>query len=293
VSRRLPIGDLPAEWSSFVGRRRELSELRRLLSSARLVTLTGFGGVGKSRLALRLAADVRRSFTDGVWLVELAGLQDRSLVPHAVSGALGLSDRLAGEQIAVLARSLAERQLLLVLDNCEHMIEACAMLAAELLSAAPGLRILATSREALQLLGEQVYPVSPFAVPDPADATAATAVRFPALTLFAERAAAVSPGFAVTGDNAELVARVCRRLDGVPLAIELAAARLRGLSLEQLASRLDDRFALPDTARGGAVELRPVQQAGAGAVVAGVDLRRPVRPGGRRTGVRRRRATDG
>jgi predicted ATPase/DNA-binding CsgD family transcriptional regulator len=244
MARRQPASNLPAELSSFVGRRRELSEVRRWLSSARLVTLLGFGGVGKSRLALRVAADARRSFADGVWLVELAGLQDHSLVPHAVSGALGISDQLVGEGIPVLAGYLADRQLLLVLDNCEHMIEACAMLVAELLRAAPGLRVLATSREVLEVPGEQVYPVPPLAVPDLERSTTAAVAEFPAMMLLAERATAAAPGFAVTDDNAELMARICRRLDGLPLAIELAAARLRVLSLEQLVALLDDRFAL-------------------------------------------------
>ena len=228
-----------------MGRRRERSEIRRLLSSSRLVTLTGFGGVGKSRLALRAAADARRSFADGVWLVELAGLHDGSLLPHAVSRALGISDQSTQDQVEVLRHFLADRHLLLVLDNCEHLIEGCAVLVAELLRAAVGLRVLATSRETLQITSEQIYRVEPLEVPDPAAVeTVAAGVRFAGMALFAERAAAVSPGFEITGHNAPLVAAVCRLLDGVPLAIELAAARLRALSLEQLAARLDDRFQL-------------------------------------------------
>jgi len=228
-----------------VGRRRERSELRRLLSAARLVSLTGFGGVGKTRLALRVAADVRRAFGDGVWLVELAGLQDQSLVPHAVSRALRIADQSTLQQTAVLTRFVAQRRLLLVLDNCEHVIEACRMLVAELLAAGDGLRVLTTSREPLQITGERTYRVDPLPVPDPeAVQTAAVAVRFAGMELFAQRASAVSPGFAVTGENARLVAAICQLLDGIPLALELAAARLRVLSLEQLAARLEDRFHL-------------------------------------------------
>jgi predicted ATPase/DNA-binding CsgD family transcriptional regulator len=216
-----------------------------LLVAARLVTLTGFGGVGKTRLALQVAAEVRRSFPDGVWLVELAGLHDASLVPHAVSRALRIPDRSSGDQAEALIRFLADRRLLLVLDNCEHLIEACAVLAAEVLSAAGGLRVLATSREALRITGEHLYRVQPLPVPDPdAVQTAAAAVRFAGMELFAHRAAAVSPGFAVTSRNAPMVATICQLLDGVPLAIELAAARLRTLSLEQVAAGLNDRFRL-------------------------------------------------
>jgi predicted ATPase/DNA-binding NarL/FixJ family response regulator len=236
---------VPAELSSFVGRKHELSEVRRLLASARLVTLTGVGGVGKSRLAVRVAGQVRRAFPDGVWFVELAGLQDPLLVPQAVSEALGIRDQSDRDPVEVLADFLADRQVLLVVDNCEHLAEASALLVADLLRAAPGVRVLATSREVLKVPGEHVYPVAPLLVPDPAEPVAAGAgVKYPGLVLFAERAAAVRPGFAVTGENAAAVARVCQRLDGIPLALELAAARLGALSVEQLAAQLDDRFRL-------------------------------------------------
>ena len=242
------MNNLPAEFSSFVGRHRELSEVRRLLSASRLLTLTGVGGVGKTRLSLRVGTEVRRSFPDGVWLVELAALTDQALVPQAVSDALAISSVTPYEPVEVLTDYLADRRLLLILDNCEHLLPACAVLATELLRAAPGLRILATSREALGIPGEYVYPLAPLPAPDPDEPLPdGASLRYPALALFAERAAAVSPGFTVTSDNAALVARVCHRLDGIPLAIELAAVRLRSLSLAQVAARLDDRFGLLTT----------------------------------------------
>jgi predicted ATPase/DNA-binding CsgD family transcriptional regulator len=248
VNSRPRPGNLPAEISSFVGRRRELADARRLLASARLVTLTGPGGVGKSRLGVRVAMAVRRSYPDGTWLVELSGLPDPSLLPHAVAGALGVVDRSAREPASVLADYLANRQLLLILDNCEHLVATTSQLIAELLRTAPGLRVLTTSRQVLYIPGEQVYPVAPLAVPASGGSLGARdGSRYPGMVLFADRAAAVRAGFAVTDANAQLVARVCRRLDGMPLAIELAAARLRSLSLEHVAARLDDRFELLTT----------------------------------------------
>ncbi|MEQ0559838.1 LuxR C-terminal-related transcriptional regulator [Amycolatopsis sp. NEAU-NG30] len=235
---RRSAGNLPAELTSFVGRRHELAEAKRLLSAARLVTLTGAAGVGKTRLALRVAADVRRAFPDGVWLAELADVGDPQLVPHTVAAALGL--RGTGDQAAGLAEYLEDRQLLLVLDNCEHVAEECATLAAKLLAASAGLRILATSRHTLHVEGEHLLPVEPLAVP--AEDTGAGPAE--AVTLFTERAAAVSPGFALTPGNRTAVTRICRRLEGIPLAIELAAVRLRVLSPDQLLERLDDRLGL-------------------------------------------------
>jgi non-specific serine/threonine protein kinase len=243
VSSRLPADDLPVELNSFVGRRRELSEIRWLLSTNRLVMLTGVGGVGKTRLALRAAAQARRSFADGVVLVELAGLKDPLLLPQAVSRALGIADQTARDQVEVLGEFLADRQVLLVVDNCEHLLPPVAHLMVDLLRAAPRLRILATSREPLLVPGEQLYPVAPLPVPGAEQPElAATVTRYGGVTLFVDRAAAVQPSFTVTDANAALVARLCRSLDGIPLAIELAAARLRVLSLEQVTDRLDDRF---------------------------------------------------
>jgi predicted ATPase/DNA-binding CsgD family transcriptional regulator len=219
--------------------------VRRLLSVSRLVSLTGVGGVGKSRLALRVASDVRRAFAGGVWLAELDELEDPVLLPEAISRALGIADEPARDQLEVLSSFLADRRLLLVIDNCEHLLPECAVLITSLLRSAPGLRVLATSRVTLGIPGELIYDVSPLLVPERGEEVWPDAtVRYPALALFADRAAASSPGFAVDAGNVAAVAQVCRQLDGLPLAIELAAAWVRSLSVEQVASRLDDRFRL-------------------------------------------------
>jgi predicted ATPase/DNA-binding NarL/FixJ family response regulator len=250
-------GNLPAELTSFVGRRGELAEVKRLLTGSHLVTLTGPGGVGKTRLALRAAVGLRRAFRDGVWLVRLDQLREEALVAQAVAEALGLQDRAGYAPEAALAEYLAGRQLLLVLDNCEHLVDATAKLADLLLRAAAGLRVLATSREALTLDGETVLLVPPLAAPEAGQPlTAAGLGMFPAVRLFAERAAQVVPGFAVTEANAAVVAGICRRLEGLPLAIELAAAQTRVLSVEQIDARLGDRLGL--LTRGG--RARPARQ---------------------------------
>ena len=237
-------GNLPVDVTSFVGRRRELAEARRLLSVASLVTLTGPGGVGKTRLGRQAAAAMERAFPDGAWLVELASLNDPALVARTVAAALGMRDQSARPALESLQDYVADRQLLLVLDNCEHLLDACAVLADRLLRTAPGLRILTTSRHPLRVSGERVLPVPPLSVPAEEDVTASDAVRFEALMLFADRAAEVEPDFAITAENSATVARVCRRLDGIPLAIELAAVRLRALSVQDVLDRLDDRFRL-------------------------------------------------
>src|SRR5215475_1874715 len=250
-------GNLPAELTSFVGRRGELAEVKRLLAGSRLVTLTGVGGVGKTRLALQAAAGLRRAFRDGVWLVQLDQLRDQALVAQAVAGALGLQDRSGYAPAEALAEYLAGRQLLLVLDNCEHLVDPAAKLADLLLRAAPGLRVLATSRESLNITGETVLAVPPLAMPEAGRRlTVAELARFPAVGLFAERAAQVVPGFALTEANVAAVAGICGRLEGLPLAIELAAARLPVLSVEQIEARLGDRLGL--LTRGG--RTRPVRQ---------------------------------
>jgi predicted ATPase len=195
ASGRRVVGNLPAELTSFVGRRGEVAEVRRLLSRSRLVTLTGVGGVGKTRLALRVAAGLRRAFGDGVWLVQFDQLRDEALVAQAVTGILGLHARSGFSPEAVPAEYVADRRLLLVLDNCEHLVDAVAKLADQLLRAAPGLRVLATSRESLNIAGETVMPVAPLPAPDPGQPlTVAQLGRFPAVGLFAERAAQVVPG---------------------------------------------------------------------------------------------------
>ncbi len=257
ASRARVTGNLPAELTSFVGRRGELAEVRRLLAESRLVTLTGVGGAGKTRLALRAAAGLRRSFPSGVWLVRLDQLRDEALAAQAVAAALGLQDRAGFSPEAALTDYLAGRQLLLVLDNCEHLVDAVAKLADQLLRAADGLRVLATSREALTIDGETVLPVPPLGAPGPGQQlTLAQAGLFSAVRLFAERAAQVVPGFALTEANMAAVAGICRRLDGLPLAIELAAAQTRVLTPEQIEARLGDRLGL--LTRGG--RARPARQ---------------------------------
>ncbi len=232
---------LPVETTSFVDRRREQADGRELLARARLVTLTGPGGVGKTRLATRIAARVERAFPDGVRFVHLAGLDDPALVPLAAADALGLHDYSARPPLNALVEHVRDRRLLLVVDNCEHLLPACAELAAALLRGTTGVRVLATSRHRLGLTEEHLLDVRPLPVPDP-DLSAADG--YPALALFADRAAAVAPGFRLTAGNRAAVARLCRRLDGLPLAIELAAVRMRVLSVEQLLERLDDRYRL-------------------------------------------------
>ncbi|MEU3289091.1 LuxR C-terminal-related transcriptional regulator [Streptomyces longwoodensis] len=234
---------LPVETTSFVDRRAELAEARELLARARLVTLTGPGGVGKTRLAGRIAARVARAFPDGVRFVHLSGLHDPALVPLAAADALGLHDRSERPALDALVERVRDRRLLLVVDNCEHLPAACADLAGALLRGTTGVRVLATSRHRLGLTEEHLMDVRPLAVPDP-DGDLGDAAGHPALALFADRAAAVVPGFRLTPANRASVARLCRRLDGLPLAIELAAVRLRVLGVDQLLDRLDDRYRL-------------------------------------------------
>jgi non-specific serine/threonine protein kinase len=240
-----PPNNLPLELSSFVGREKELAEVRRLLERSRLLTLTGPGGCGKTRLALVAAGDLVGGFEDGAWLVELAALADPALVQGAVASTLGVREQPGTPSTETLSGYLRTKKLLLVLDNCEHLVEACAALAEALLRACPNLRILATSREALGIAGEIRLTVPPLSLPDPRHLPAVgNLVHYEAANLFVERAKAVKPEFALTERNAMSVAQICYRLDGIPLALELAAARVRVLSVEQIAARLDDRFAL-------------------------------------------------
>ncbi|WP_198664178.1 ATP-binding protein [Jiangella endophytica] len=232
--------------TTFIGRRGELSEARRLLSAGRLVTLTGAAGVGKTRLAIRMAAGMRRTFRDGVWFVPLAALMDENLLASTVAEALQLR-QVSSDPGGDLAQYLESRQLLLVLDNCEHLTGSCAILAGKLLAASPELRILATSRHLLSVEGELVVPVRPLAVPaEGTETTEADAVRYDALALLVDRGRAVAPDFAVDATNGAAVLELCRRLDGMPLAIELAAVWLRTLTPQQIVDRLDDRFRLLD-----------------------------------------------
>jgi predicted ATPase/DNA-binding XRE family transcriptional regulator len=236
--------NLPSGLSSLVGRQQELAEVQRVLASARLVTLIGAGGVGKTRLALGVAAATAQAHPDGVWLVALAPLVDAALVPHAVAAALGVRERAAQPLLTILTEALREQCALLVLDNCEHLINACAQLAETLLSNCPELTILATSREPLSVSGEVTWRVPSLRVPTPPPPPPEQLSQFEAVRLFIERATAARPDFQVTNANAPAVSQVCWRLDGIPLAIELAAAWVRTLSIEQLAARLDDRFRL-------------------------------------------------
>jgi len=239
------LGNLPAETTSFVGRRRELAEIRKKLTATRLVSLVGPGGVGKTRLALQAAADLARGFADGAWLVELAEVRDGAVVTIAVLEALDLRDQAATTPLQILTAFLGERQVLLLLDNCEHVIDSVAQVVTELLRAAPDLRVIATSREPLAVAGEHVVPVPPLALPGEDGRDSIEQLQqHEAVMLFAERAAAASGSFELSGANQVTVVRLCRRLDGLPLAIELAAVRTRVLTVEQILERLDDRFGL-------------------------------------------------
>lgn len=241
-----PQPDLTAgELTSFVGRRQELADVRRLLSTARLVTLTGMGGVGKTRLALRLAAEARRAFPDGIGVVELASLNDPELLPHYVMDTLDIREQSARAPIEVLADHLRAQRMLLVMDNCEHVVAAAASLIDRLLRVAPGLRVLATSTQPLRLSSEHVFTVPPLAVPAADEAVEpGTATQYPSVSLFADRSTAVVPDFVLSASNEASVVRLCRRLEGIPLAIELAAVSLKVFSIDGLVERLDDRFGL-------------------------------------------------
>ena len=231
--------------SSFVGREEELTEVAGLLEVTRLITLTGAGGVGKTRLALHTAADVLSRYPDGAWLVQLASLTEPELVPLTVAASMRIRERPGEPVIETLVNHLSTMRVLLVLDNCEHLVQACAEVADRLLHACPELTILATSREPLGIPGEATWPVRPLGLPDGQDGFAPeNLARAEAVCLFLDRARAAVPDFAVTRDNAPAVAQVCRRLDGIPLAIELAAARVKVLSAAQIAERLDDCFRL-------------------------------------------------
>ena len=237
--------ELPAETASFIGRERELAEVGRILAEARLLTLTGAGGCGKTRLALRAAAGLSSRFTDGVRLVEFAPVTDSALVPRAVAVALGVRGRPGPPLLTALATAMTSRRLLLVLDNCEHLIGACARVAETLLRACPQLRILATSREPLRIPGEVTWRVPPLALPPPdAAPTPESLAEVDAVELFVERARARRSDFALTASNAAAVARICRWLEGLPLGIELAAAQMAALSAEQVADRLDSSLRL-------------------------------------------------
>jgi predicted ATPase/DNA-binding CsgD family transcriptional regulator len=222
-----------------------VGEVEALLSEHRLLTLTGPGGSGKTRLALRVASEVLDGYRDGVWFVDLAPLSDPELVPQALASVLGVREAPSSSLTQTLSEHLLSRTMLLVLDNCEHLVGACASLAEALLRRCPSLRVLATSREALGVLGEAIFAVPPLSLPDPRHLPALESLsHYEAARLFVDRAGAVKPGFALTEANATAIAQVCHRLDGIPLALELAAARARALSVEQISERLKDSFRL-------------------------------------------------
>ena len=236
--------NLPIQLTSFIGRESEILELSALIGRTRLVTLTGVGGTGKTRLALQVAAEVLDAFADGAWLIQLAPLSDPALVSQATATALSVREQPGRAFIDVLKDYLGNKNLLLVLDNCEHLIDECALVADALLHAAPQLRILATSREALGIAGEANSPVPSLSLPDPFAASSLAISQCDAVRLFIDRAVAAQASFQLSDHNAPTVAQICTRLDGIPLALELAAARASGMTIEQIASRLDYRFRL-------------------------------------------------
>lgn len=244
--------NLPAALSTFIGRQRETAAVQSMLSDRRLVTLTGPGGSGKTRLALHVAGLSQPPFADGIWLVELASLKEAELLPQTVAGVLGLRERSGQSLTSQIIDYLEFRASLLVLDNCEHLVESVAQLVVTLLSACPELTVLATSREPVGVAGEAILPVPPLSLPAPQpwerpvpdEQKLAAFSESEAVQLFSDRATAVQPNFALSTHNAPAVAAICRRLDGMPLAIELAAARLTTLSEQQIAERLNDRFSL-------------------------------------------------
>jgi predicted ATPase/DNA-binding CsgD family transcriptional regulator len=231
--------------SSFIGRRREIEEAKSLLAGARLLTIVGPGGVGKTRLAMELADRARKGFADGVAVVELAALSTPSSIAPTMAAALNIPDQSNRAPLDRLIDHVRTRRMLIVIDNCEHLLEDAAKIASELLHAAPGLRIVATSREPLGLTGERMYLLSPMGIPAESDLDSPDGIgNFEAVRLLVERAQGIVEGFGVTAENQGAILQLCRRLDGVPLAIELAASRLRSLSVGEIVERLEDRFTL-------------------------------------------------
>jgi predicted ATPase/class 3 adenylate cyclase len=253
--------NLPAQVTSFVGRAREMVELKRLLDTTRLVTLTGPGGTGKTRLSLQLAAEILDKFPHGVWLVELATISDPALLAETISNAVDVREESGRPPLETLLEALRTRTLLLVLDNCEHLIAESAKIVSSLLRHCPGVKVMASSREPLNVQGETLWPVSALAVPNwsgsEPDLAFQEIAQLEAVHLFVERASLARPDFTLTKENANLVAKICWRLDGLPLALELAAARIKVLPLGQILERLDNRFRL---LTGGSRTALPRQQ---------------------------------
>ncbi len=250
--------NLPQQITSFIGREKEMEAVKLLLGKTRLLTLTGSGGSGKTRLSLQVAADVLENYPDGAWFVELASLADPALVPQTLAQTLAVAEEPGKPLIQTLTAALKTRRLLLVLDNCEHLLDACARLIDTLLRACRSIQILASSREGLGIAGEQTYRIPSLSLPDARQTqTLQTVTQYEAARLFVERACATLPTFTVTNQNAPALASICCRLDGIPLAIELAAARVRSLSVEEINSKLDNRFRL---LTGGSRTALPRQQ---------------------------------
>ena len=257
-----PPNNLPTPWTSFVGRRSEIAHAKRLVSESRLLTLTGIGGSGKTRLALQVASALLAEFDDGVWWAELTPVGQPDLVADAVASTLGLHEASGSSPLETLAAFLAPSSSLLILDNCEHVIGGCVPLVEHLLRTCPALHILTTSREALGVMGEVRLPVPPLAYPDSETLHPKSSQDFPAIELFLERARNHDAGFRLTEENAPAVARICRKLDGLPLGIELAAARLRTSTAIEIDERLDDRFRwLTRGRRGGDPKHRTLEAA--------------------------------
>jgi predicted ATPase/class 3 adenylate cyclase len=237
--------NLPQQLTSFVGRERELAEVKRALGTTRLLTLIGPGGIGKTRIGLHVAAELMDEHPDGVWFIDLAPLTDAQLVPHALASVLGVVEEAGRPVTEAIVKYLKDRRELILLDNCEHLLHACAELATQILRNAPNVRILASSRELMHVAGETSFPMPTLSVPEAGRVVTPDALpHFEAAQLFIDRATAVKPAFRVTDANAGAIADICRRLDGIPLAIELAAARVRALSVDAIAARLTDRFKL-------------------------------------------------
>lgn len=252
------LNNLPTQLTTFIGRENEIAEVKQELESHRLVTLTGSGGTGKTRLSLQVAAELLEKFDHGVWFVELAPLTDSDLIPQTILSTIGIQEQQGKTPLEVLKEYLHEKQTLIVLDNCEHLVSASADVVNTLLNAAPKLKILASSREALGVKGEMSYPVPSLSLPDIKHLPVIEQLsQYEAVRLFIDRALLVAPHFIVDKDNAPHVAQICHRLDGIPLAIELAVARIKMLSVEQISKRLDDRFRL---LTGGARTALPRQQ---------------------------------
>jgi predicted ATPase/class 3 adenylate cyclase len=250
--------NLPLQVTSFVGRERELADVKKLLAGTRLLTLLGVGGIGKTRLSLQVAAGIMDDYPDGIWFVELAPLADPQLVQQSVASILGVKEEAGRPLLEALEKHVASRNELLILDNCEHVVHACAELAERLLRSGRQLRILASSREHLHVAGETTYLVPVLGLPDATVATTPEALtKYESVRLLVDRAAAAQPTFSITEQNAAAIGEICRRLDGIPLALELAAARVRALSIDTIAERLNDRFRL---LTGGSRTALPRQQ---------------------------------